>query len=78
MVKLGNCSLSISTNRKPIVMYMYIHMYVHIAIHNLVQTRNIDKKEVGIAIKSKETSSYSYLAKKLLATHSTGIIDYYL
>ena len=34
------------------------------------------KKEVEIAIKSKETSSY--LAKILLATYSTGSIGYYL
>ena len=36
--------------------------------------------EVGIKIKSKETSKYvaSHLAKKLLTTHSTGILRYYL
>ena len=38
----------------------------------------INKKEVGIAIKSKETHIARYLAKKLLATHYTGTIGYYL
>ena len=38
------------------------------------------EKETEIAIKSKETSSYVaiYLRKRLLATYSTGSIDYYL
>ena len=38
---------------------------------------NKNYKEIGVAIKSKETSSKLSIAEKLLATHSRGSIVYY-
>ena len=52
-----------------------------ICINKLEINKNLKiKKEVGIAIKSKETSSKlaSYPAMKSMATHSTSWIGYYL